>query len=56
MLSVRIYVASYGDGDVDDVLLNSFQSLTLPLTLNHSVIGRPILSLAGVEIIALITE
>ena len=56
VLSVRIYVAGYGDGDVDDVLLNSFQSLTLPLTLNHSVKGRPILSLTGVGIIALITE
>ena len=56
MLSVRIYVAGYGDGDVDDVLLNSFQSLTLPLTLNHSVIGRPILSMTGVEIIALNTK
>ena len=51
-----MYIAGYGDGDVDDVLLNSFQSLTLLLTLNHSIIGRPILSLAGVEIIALITE
>ena len=56
MLSVRIYVAGNGDGDVDDILLNSFQSLTLPLTVNHSVIGRPILSLTGIEIIALITE